>query len=131
VSTASPPRLSRFVHVAAADKMPDGSFLRVIVEGHALVLTRRGDTVHAFQATCPHEKADLSQGRVEDGRLICPRHLASFALSDGTVSAGWNDVAALKLYPARIENGAIAVDADAVNRAPPGGRRQVWDLSAR
>jgi 3-phenylpropionate/trans-cinnamate dioxygenase ferredoxin subunit len=121
----------RFVAVASRDTLPDGAMLRVILESHALVLARRGDAIYAFQGACPHEKADLSQGRIEDGRLICPRHLASFALSDGAVSAGWNNVAALKLYPARIEGCAIVVDADAVTRDPPGGSRKVWDLSGR
>jgi 3-phenylpropionate/trans-cinnamate dioxygenase ferredoxin subunit len=121
----------RFVAVATCDKLPDGAFLRVMLETHALVLARRGDTVYAFQSTCPHEKADLSQGRIEGDRLICPRHLASFALSTGDVSAGWKSVAALKLYPARIKGDDIVVDAGAVNRNPPGGFRQVWDLSKR
>jgi len=131
VNTASSPSPSRFVAVATRDALPDGAMLRVMLESHALVLARRGDAIYAFQGTCPHEKADLSQSRIEDDRLICPRHLASFALSDGAVSAGWNNVAALKLYPARMEGDAIMVDADAVNRDPPGGNRKVWDLSSR
>src|ERR1700758_5622356 len=121
----------RFVVVATLDDLPDGRFLRVALGGHGLVLARAGDAVYAFQGACPHEKADLSQGRIEDGRLICPRHLASFALSDGAVSAGWSNVGALKLYPARIQGDAIEVDANAVNRDPPGGNPQVWDLSRR
>lgn len=125
---ATPPR---FTAVATVDALPDGAMLRVMLESHALVLARRGEAIYAFQGTCPHEKADLSQGRIEDGRLICPRHLASFALDDGAVSAGWRNVEALKLYPARMTGGAIEVDAAAVDRNPPGGNRQVWDLSSR
>ena len=124
MNTSSPPNAPRFVAVATIDTLPDGGLLRVMLESHALVLARRGDAVYAFQGTCPHEKADLSQGRIENDRLICPRHLASFALSDGAVSAGWDNVAALKLYPARIEGDDIAVDAAAVNRNPPGGSPQ-------
>jgi 3-phenylpropionate/trans-cinnamate dioxygenase ferredoxin subunit len=131
VNTANPLPPPRFVAVATRDTLPDGTLLRVMLESHALVLARRGDAVYAFQGTCPHEKADLAQGRIEDGRLICPRHLASFALSDGAVSAGWNNVAALKLYPAHIEGDDIVVDANAVSRNPPGGSHQVWDLSSR
>lgn len=128
---ASPPSPPRFVTVATNKTLPDGAMLRVMIESHALVLARRGDAIYAFQGTCPHEKADLAQGRIEDDRLICPRHLASFALSDGAVSAGWKNVTALKLYPARLRGDAIEVDADAVNRDPPGGSRKVWDLSSR
>ena len=120
----------RFVVVATLGQLPDGAFLPVLVDGHGLVLARDGDAIYAFQATCPHEKADLAQGRIEGGRLICPRHLASYDLVDGQVSRGWK-VDALKLYPVRIEGGEIAVDADAVRRNPPGGERKVWDFTAR
>ena len=118
----------RFVAVAKLDELPDGGFRRVLLDGHGLVLARQGGTVHAFQGTCPHEKADLSQGRIENGRLVCPRHLASYSLVDGQVSRGWT-VEALKLYPVRIEDGAVAVDAEAVRRNPPGGARKVWDFT--
>jgi len=119
---------AEFVAVASLAEMPDGKCRAVIVEGHSLVVVRDGDRVHALQATCPHEKADLLQGRIEAGRLICPRHLASFSLADGQVSRGWT-VEALKLYPAKIIDGAVLVDVAAVRRDPPGGARKVWDLS--
>ncbi len=118
----------RFVAVATLDELPDGTFRRILLEGYGLVLARQGSTVYAFQGTCPHEKADLSQGRIEDGRLICPRHLASYSLVDGHVSRGWK-VDALKLYPVRIQNGEVAIDAEAVRRDPPGGARKVWDFT--
>jgi 3-phenylpropionate/trans-cinnamate dioxygenase ferredoxin component len=124
------PVTPRFVTVATTGSLADGAFVRVLVDGHGLVLARQGGTVYAFQGTCPHEQADLAQGRIEDGRLICPRHLASYSLTDGAVSSGWK-VAALKLYPVRIEAGEIAVDADAVLRNPPGGSRKIWDLTSR
>jgi 3-phenylpropionate/trans-cinnamate dioxygenase ferredoxin component len=102
----------------------------VTLEGHALVLARDKDAVYAFQGTCPHEKADLSQGRIEAGRLVCPRHLASFDLAGGQASHGWK-LEALKLYPVRISGDDIAVDRDAVGKNPPGGERKVWDLTRR
>jgi 3-phenylpropionate/trans-cinnamate dioxygenase ferredoxin subunit len=120
----------RFVVVAKLSDLPDGGFIRAMLDHHALVLARSGGTVYAFQRTCPHEKADLAQGRIEAGRLICPRHLASFDLIDGHVSRGWK-LDALRLYPVRIEGDDIAVDGEAVRRNPPGGDRKVWDLTAR
>lgn len=120
---------TRFVQVATLDGLRPGEFRRIAVEGHVLVLARDGAAVYAFQSTCPHEMADLAQGRIDDGCLICPRHLATFRLSDGAVSTGWKNVAPLKLYPVRIDGNEITVDAAAVARNPPAGKRQVWDLS--
>jgi 3-phenylpropionate/trans-cinnamate dioxygenase ferredoxin component len=121
---------ARFVVVARCEHLRDGGFAPVVIDGHGLVLARQGETVYAFQGTCPHEKADLAQGRIEDGRLVCPRHLASFDLADGQVSRGWK-VDCLKLYPVRVADGEIAVDAEAVRRNPPAGARKVWDFSGR
>lgn len=120
---------ARFVTVLRLDELPPGAFRRVEVEGHAIVLARQGDRVYAFQSTCPHEMADLSQARIEQDCLVCPRHLAAFNLADGAVSAGWKNVEPLKLYPARIAGDAVAVDAAAVERTPPAGKRQLWDFS--
>ena len=36
-------------------------------EGADLILVRDGEAIHAFERACPHEQADLSQGRVADG----------------------------------------------------------------
>jgi 3-phenylpropionate/trans-cinnamate dioxygenase ferredoxin component len=121
---------AQFVVVAALDRLPDGAFLRVMIDAHGLVIARNGAAIYAFQGTCPHEQADLAQGRIEDGRLICPRHLASYSLADGEVSRGWK-VNALKLYPVRVEGNEIAVDAGAVRRHPPGGGRKLWDLTRK
>jgi 3-phenylpropionate/trans-cinnamate dioxygenase ferredoxin subunit len=120
----------RFVVVAKLADLPDGGLVRVMLEDHALVLARQGDAVYAFQRTCPHEKADLAQGRIEGGRVICARHLASFGLVDGQASHGWK-LDALKLYPVRVSDGEIAIDGDAVRRNPPAGERKVWDFTRR
>ena len=122
---------TEFVVVARLDALVDGALIPAMVDGHGLVLARRGSEVFAFQGTCPHEKADLAQGRIADGRLVCPRHLASFSLADGEASRGWR-LDRLKLYPVRIAvDGAVAVDAGAVRRDPPAGVRKVWDFTAR
>jgi 3-phenylpropionate/trans-cinnamate dioxygenase ferredoxin component len=119
-----------FVVVALLAQLPDGGCVRVTIEGHDLVLARRGSAVYACQSACPHEKANLVQARIEGGRLVCPRHLASFDLADGRVSSGWT-LEPLKLYPVRVAHGAVAVDAAAVRRNPPGGPRTTWDFTWR
>lgn len=119
-----------FSAIATLADLADGVPLRVRAGSHTLVLIRTGDVVHACQALCPHEKAGLDLARIEAGRLVCPRHLASFDLCDGSVSAGWS-VDALKLYPTRIDGEAVLVDMAAVRRNPPGGTAKVWDFTAR
>jgi 3-phenylpropionate/trans-cinnamate dioxygenase ferredoxin subunit len=79
-----------------------------------LLLIQDGDRIFACERFCPHEQADLSLGRISDGRLFCPRHLASFDLVDGNISAGWPS-RALRVHPAWIEDDKIWIDAAALD----------------
>lgn len=44
------------------------------IAGVPLVLWRSPQGLQAFRDRCPHRNYPLSQGRVEDGRLVCPYH---------------------------------------------------------
>jgi 3-phenylpropionate/trans-cinnamate dioxygenase ferredoxin component len=95
------------------DRLAHRAIICVRLEAVDLLLTREGDRIFACERACPHEQADLSLGRVADGRLFCPRHLASFDLQYGNVSAGWPS-RALRRYPVRIKDEQIWVDVEAV-----------------
>jgi 3-phenylpropionate/trans-cinnamate dioxygenase ferredoxin component len=74
-----------------------------------IVLMQDDEEIYAFERACPHEQADLSLGRVVAGRLFCPRHLASFSLADGKISAGWPS-RDLRCYPVRIADHGVWID---------------------
>ena len=120
----------RWVKVAALGALPLNALMQVAVAGTQLVLAHAPEGLFACQAMCPHEMANLSTGRLEGGRLVCPRHLASFALTDGAVSAGWL-TPKLQVYPVRVADGAIEVDEAAVLRTPPFNKKTTWDLTAK
>lgn len=81
-----------------------------------LLLVRDGEHIAACERACPHEQADLSLGRIADGRLFCPRHFPSFELGDGHISAGWPS-RPLRRNPVRIEGGRIWIDAATIECA--------------
>jgi 3-phenylpropionate/trans-cinnamate dioxygenase ferredoxin subunit len=105
-----------WVAVCPLDRLGPQSILCVRVQAVDLLLVRDGDRIFACERACPHEQADLSQGRVADGRLFCPRHFASFDLHDGNISAGWPS-RPLRRYPVRMREGQIWIDAEAVRAA--------------
>ncbi|MDB5618142.1 Rieske 2Fe-2S domain-containing protein [Tardiphaga sp.] len=98
-----------WVAVCAADRLSEQTMICGRAAGVALLVIRDGDRLFACERACPHEQADLSLGRVDDGKLYCPRHLAWFSLQDGGISPGWSS-RALRRYPARIANGEVQVD---------------------
>jgi 3-phenylpropionate/trans-cinnamate dioxygenase ferredoxin subunit len=110
---AASPNPDRWVAVCSLDRFAERNIICVQVEGSDLILVRDGDRIHAFERACPHEQADLSQGRVADGRLFCPRHQASFGLGDGTITPGWPS-RDLRSYVVRVEGRQVWIDAGAV-----------------
>jgi 3-phenylpropionate/trans-cinnamate dioxygenase ferredoxin component len=106
----------KWVAVCSSDRLAHQTIVCVQLEAVDLLLIRDGNDVFACERACPHEQADLSLGRVTDGRIFCPRHFASFDLHDGHISAGWPS-RALQRYPARIKDGRIWIDTEAVRSA--------------
>ena len=103
-------RRERWVEVGSLERFAEQAILAIRVEGVDLILVRDADNVFACERACPHEQADLCQGRVTEGRLFCPRHFAWFDLRDGRMSPGWPS-RNLRCYPVRIENARISIDA--------------------
>ncbi|MBE3640064.1 Rieske (2Fe-2S) protein [Mangrovicoccus algicola] len=120
--------MTDFRDVLALEALPEGRVMTVRVDGHVIGLARIADTAHAFQSLCPHDKASLQDGKVDGCQVHCPRHFARFDLKSGKVSAGWR-VDDLRLYPVRLRDGRIEVDADALRRQPPEGPKKVWDFT--
>ena len=109
---------ARWVEVLPLERLADQAVLCVRVEAADLLLVHDGEHITACERACPHEQADLSLGRVDGGRLFCPRHFASFDLKDGHISAGWPS-RPLRRYPVRIKDGLISIDAAEIDRATP------------
>ena len=84
------------------------------VTGVDLILIWTQGRAVACERLCPHEQADLALGHLSGGRLFCPRHAASFDLREGRISYGWPS-RPLRIYPTRIEDDQVWIDATAVN----------------
>jgi 3-phenylpropionate/trans-cinnamate dioxygenase ferredoxin subunit len=94
VAEAVPPG---WIRLGPTDLLGDRDLLPVTAGGRQLLLVRAGARIVAAERACPHEGADLALGRCVAGRLLCPRHQASFDLRDGAVSPGWS-FRALRLF---------------------------------
>jgi 3-phenylpropionate/trans-cinnamate dioxygenase ferredoxin subunit len=85
----------------------------VCMAGVDIILIWSDHRVVACERACPHEQADLGLGDLSAGRLVCPRHAASFDLDQGQISRGWTS-RPLRIYPVRIVDGEVWVDAEAI-----------------
>lgn len=60
--------------VAEPGELADGEVRAVRAGGMVLALVRIGERYGALYDRCPHMGGPLSQGAIEDGRLVCPWH---------------------------------------------------------
>lgn len=70
--------------LAALADVPDGGGL--VLGDERVVLTRSGDEVRGFSATCTHQGCTVD--RVADGRIGCPCHGSVFDAGTGAVLQG-------------------------------------------
>ena len=86
--------------VAQLTDVPSGGGLVV----GDVVITRDGDTVHAFSATCTHQGCVVSD--VTDGQIQCPCHGSAFDATTGEVVDG-PATAPLPTVGVEVRDGAV------------------------
>ena len=95
------------------ERLASAGRLMVRVDGKQLALFLHEGRVHVCNNRCPHEGYPLVEGRIDgDGVLTCHWHNWKFDLATGANPYGGD---ALRIYPVKVEAGAVWVDA----RDPP------------
>ena len=67
-----------------ADDLPEGAMRGVALPGERYVLLARvGGALHALDDVCNHAGCLLSEGRLEETRVVCPCHEMAFDVRTG------------------------------------------------
>ncbi|MCB1002697.1 MAG: nitrite reductase (NAD(P)H) small subunit [Acidimicrobiales bacterium] len=108
--------------VCDLDEIEPGRGVVRVVNGLDLALLRDGDgspddAVHALGNQCPHRGGQLGDGRVVDGKAICPLHTWDFDLRTGV--SPFDPADSVPTFPARVVDGRVEVDASAVPLTAP------------
>jgi len=69
--------------VCQTHELSNGDLRRVTVDSTPVLLARFNDEFYALGAFCAHSGAPLDQGLMNDGRIVCPWHMASYAVETG------------------------------------------------
>jgi nitrite reductase/ring-hydroxylating ferredoxin subunit/uncharacterized membrane protein len=99
-----------FVPVLADADLLEGQPRRAGAQGMPVVLVRQGGQIYALVETCAHLGGPLSEGRLEDGAIVCPWHGSRFALADGHTLDG-PSVFPQPILETRVRDGQIEVRA--------------------
>ena len=70
----------------------------------------------AIEDLCTHDQGPLGEGELDDYDIECPRHMATFDVRTGKVTA-LPAVLGVATYPVRVEGDDVEVDPD--NPAEP------------
>lgn len=101
--------MSRFVLVGHTYEIPPGEKRIVEVNGAPVVVVNLDGRFFALEDVCTHDGGPLGEGELREGRLICPRHGASFDVQTGdalTLPA----FEPVPIYEVRIEGNDILVE---------------------
>ena len=96
-------------HLAEVADLAGRDVIGRVCDGRRIALYRLGERYHATSDVCTHGQALLSGGEVVEGHIECPAHFGLFEIATGK-AAGAPVSRDLRVYPVRVEGGAIFVD---------------------
>jgi nitrite reductase/ring-hydroxylating ferredoxin subunit/uncharacterized membrane protein len=109
-ATADSTKPDRFTPVIRTSELRDGQPTRVVADGVAICLVKRGDDIRAITDTCPHLGGPLSEGKLEGDVIRCPWHGSGLSINDGSVANGPTTYPA-RVFDVRVQNGQVEVRA--------------------
>jgi nitrite reductase/ring-hydroxylating ferredoxin subunit len=103
-----------FRRVANISELSDDEILPLEVDGVELVIYRDGETIRACQRYCPHQRADLSEGLLSRGYLICSAHGWRFDAKTGVHEI--SPQTCLATYAVQVQGNEIQLDTTPIRR---------------
>ncbi|MGI8981752.1 MAG: iron-sulfur cluster assembly protein [Pirellulaceae bacterium] len=100
--------MSDFIKVASVSDLPDPGRQLVEVEDRIVALFHVGGQFYCIDDVCTHDGGPLSEGKLAENAIACPRHGAQFDIRTGkalTMPATEDTVA----HQVKVENGQVYV----------------------
>ena len=102
---------------------PAGTPNKVVINQQEILLAQVNGNFYAVADRCPHQKGDLSKGKLEGAVITCPRHASQFDITDGRV-VRWlkgsglisaigktlKSEKSLQTYPVKVEGDTVLVE---------------------
>ncbi|MCH9656198.1 MAG: non-heme iron oxygenase ferredoxin subunit [Planctomycetes bacterium] len=72
-----------FEEIASVDEFDLADRIEVFLEDTPILLIQVNDQYFAIEDVCTHDGQPLTDGSIEEGEIVCPRHGARFDISTG------------------------------------------------
>ena len=94
--------MAQWIRIGAVSEMPvEGRTKAFEAQSTTICIARVQGQLAALQDECPHQGAPLSEGSIEDGRVVCSWHGWSF--DPKTCAELCNPLGAATVYPLRVD----------------------------
>jgi 3-phenylpropionate/trans-cinnamate dioxygenase ferredoxin subunit len=100
--------MNGFVTVANAADLKSGELTCVKIGRKRVALANVDGEFFAFDDTCTHEEASLSEGELFGDTVECPLHGAAFNVRSGAVES-FPATQPVATYPVRVVDGQVQV----------------------
>ncbi|MFA7248262.1 MAG: non-heme iron oxygenase ferredoxin subunit [Dehalococcoidia bacterium] len=97
--------------VAVASDVPVNEVRVVGCRGRSLALSNVDGEYYAIDNVCTHDGGPLGEGRIRNGRVICPRHGAAFDAKTGRVIS-LPAVKSVQAYPVTRRGEDLYIDCE-------------------
>ncbi len=97
--------------VATTADVPAGEVRVVQCGARSLAVSNIDGTLYAIDNRCTHDDGPLGEGRLRNGRIICPRHGAAFDARTGKVLT-LPAVRSVNAYPVTVDGDEIYIDCE-------------------
>ncbi len=97
--------------VCAKADVPEGEVRVVACDGRSLAISHLDGALYAIDNLCTHDNGPLGEGRLQRGRVICPRHGAAFDAKTGRVLS-LPAVRDVRAYAVAVDGEDVYVDCD-------------------
>ena len=98
-----------FIAVATCDAIPDGKFIKVMIEERPFILAHVNGRYHAVEDNCSHEDYPLSYGCLDGDRIKCSLHGSRFSLETGAPMDEPADTP-IRVYRVKVADGRVWID---------------------
>ncbi|HEV8360088.1 MAG TPA: non-heme iron oxygenase ferredoxin subunit [Candidatus Thermoplasmatota archaeon] len=108
--------------VCDVDELPPGTMRGALADPSdpdtRVVVANVGGELRAFSGVCTHAYAELDQGFLRDGRVMCPLHFSEFDSATGEPLSP-PAVDPIPCYPVAVEDGRVVVDIPGMRTQSP------------
>jgi len=98
-----------FIPVALLGEIAQGAMKPADVSGRAVLVAHVGDEHFVFVRQCPHADADLAEGELVGGLVICNNHGYRFDVATGNCALPGAECPGLTVLPVVERDGAVCV----------------------